>query len=170
MPAGDRHAATLAIRSNTWHTRPITTMHMNALSLPVVNRLVRGLSSARLAKVSAPSRALGARTAMPAVNSKCALSALSRQSCRTEPGLDQGSSTPANGIPMEDWDLLFRAVVDRLAATIGARPSSSTAIQRSDASAHLRSVLLECADALEYLNAATGEWQAPSRECGQPPP
>lgn len=75
----------------------------------------------------------------------------------------------ADGLLMEDWDLMFRAVLERLAATIGARGSISAVIHRSDASASLRFVLLECADALEYLNGAALELRAPSFEEGDQP-
>lgn len=65
-------------------------------------------------------------------------------------------AVPSSDIAIEDWDLLFRAVVGRLAATVQAQPPTTAALQRVAASACLSAVLLECVEALGHLQASAG--------------
>ncbi|HSW04036.1 hypothetical protein [Aquabacterium sp.] len=58
--------------------------------------------------------------------------------------------TPS-GVAAEDWDLLFRAVIGRLATTLESQPPMTLEAQRAAASAGLSRVLRECVGALDQL-------------------
>jgi hypothetical protein len=55
-------------------------------------------------------------------------------------------------ISTSDWDILFRAVEDRLRLSVGAKLASTT--QARDAAGRVQAVVLECVAELEKLHTA----------------
>ena len=65
----------------------------------------------------------------------------------------------ANTLSLEasdDWDLMYRAVLGRLAAAAQAPPSRAAPHLRGAAAAQLRAVLQDCAEAMAWLVDASG--------------
>jgi hypothetical protein len=57
-------------------------------------------------------------------------------------------------ISADDWDILFRAVEDRLRSSVGARLASTAPAQARDAAGRVQAIVLECVAELDKLHSA----------------
>ena len=55
---------------------------------------------------------------------------------------------------VEDWDIMFRAVLERLRKTVDDGLVTAPFLPRTDVSDSVHNVVLECVDALGHLHAA----------------
>jgi hypothetical protein len=57
-------------------------------------------------------------------------------------------------ISTDDWDILFRAVEDRLRSSVGARLASTASTPARDAAGRVQAIVLECVAELDKLHTA----------------
>ncbi|MDQ3058301.1 MAG: hypothetical protein M3R45_02085 [Pseudomonadota bacterium] len=57
-------------------------------------------------------------------------------------------------IDVQDWDVMFCAVLERLRQSVGELPATPTMPPVPDSAGQVRAVVLECVDALSQLHAA----------------
>lgn len=57
-------------------------------------------------------------------------------------------------IDVQDWDVMFCAVLDRLRLSVGELPAVQTVSPVPDPACQVQAVVLECVDALSQLHAA----------------
>ena len=68
------------------------------------------------------------------------------------------------GIEIEDWDILFRAIQERLRLAVGEVPAGTLDARGQDAAANqIRTSVLECVSALERLHAAVTQERSQRR-------
>ena len=76
--------------------------------------------------------------------------------CTGVDGADSATRVRSRCQPLEispsDWDILFRAVEERLRLSVGAGPASTA--QARDAAGRVQSIVLECVAELEKLHTA----------------
>ena len=60
----------------------------------------------------------------------------------------------SSGISSTDWDILFRAVEERLKRSIGERLSATAQAQPRDATSRVQTIVLECVEELDKLHTA----------------
>lgn len=63
-------------------------------------------------------------------------------------------------IAVEDWDMLFRAVTDRLTQCATSVATSACLPPAPQSASSIQAVVLECVEALEQLHAALGQQQS----------
>lgn len=77
-----------------------------------------------------------------------------------------GASAPSlQDIATEDWDVLFRAIEERLGAMVADKPGAPLALFTHETAARNKVVVLECISAMEQLHTALTH----ERQCGQQP-
>lgn len=63
-------------------------------------------------------------------------------------------AAPSLDIAVDDWDLMFRAVEERLRTAVGGRLVATSGLQGQDAACPIQGIVLECVSALEQLHTA----------------
>ncbi len=75
-------------------------------------------------------------------------------------GIDASATAPARALPSvasstiepEDWDCLFRAVMERLSLTAGKYLAATTTTQAQDPAGRIAAIVLDCVQALDRLH------------------
>lgn len=57
-------------------------------------------------------------------------------------------------IAVDDWDALFRAVLDRLSQSVGKVKATTPELQQSDSAVLIQTTVLDCVRALNQLHSA----------------
>ena len=68
---------------------------------------------------------------------------------------------------VEDWDIMFRAVLERLRKTVDDGLVTAPFLPRANASDSVQNVVLECVDALDHLQAALKHERARRESTGK---
>lgn len=61
------------------------------------------------------------------------------------------------GIAVDDWDLMFRAVEERLRKAVGERLVAIAGLQAQDAACPIQAIVLDCVSALDLLHMALNQ-------------